>query len=132
MDALIFYDVSGITTTTSLDLGTVAPATSDDTQLRVYNSSGFYQAQDVTVTITGPDATQLWLSLDGDVFGGTAEVGDIPPGGYSPIFWLRRINDSFSITGARTATLQATPASWSDPDDTAGTSDNIPLDTTED
>lgn len=132
MDALIFYDVANTVTATTLNLGTVAPATSDDTQLRVYNSSGSYEAGDVTVSITGTDADDLYLSTDGISFTATAQVGDIPPGGFSPIFWMRRITDSFSFTGSTcSATLQAIPASWTSPDDAVGTSEFIPLDTSD-
>lgn len=131
MDALSFYDVAAAAAITALDLGTVASASSDDTQLRVYNSSGAYQASDVVVSVTGSNATDLYLSVDGIVFTASAQVGDITPGGVSSIFWLRRVNDHFSTGGARTATLQATPGSWANPSADSGTSDIIPLDTSD-
>jgi hypothetical protein len=131
MPALTFYDVQNSAATSYLDLGTVAAATSDDTQLRVYNTSGAYQAEDVTVALDGSSANDLYLSLNGDTFTATVKVGDIPPGAYSPVITVRRVTDHLNPAGVHTARLLATPARWSLPDD-IGTSTTIPLDTTED
>lgn len=127
---LSFYDVAAAASAAfPLDLGSIAPASSDDTQLRVHNDSGAYQADDVIVTVTGgDDGLDLYLSLDGDTYTASVGLGDIPPGAYSPVFWMRRITDSFAADGTRLATLQATPADWSQPG-ASGTSDNIPLET---
>lgn len=126
METLSFYDVENAASTTTLDIGTVAPHSSDDSMLRVVNNSGLYQAQDVIVSVTGDDAIQLWLSTDGDTFAASISVGDISPGGSSPTFWLRRVTDS--TIGTCSASVQATPARFSDPMDTS-TSDNIALNT---
>lgn len=126
METLLFFDQDANAGTTALSLGTVAPHSSDDTQLNVVNGSDLYQAQDVTVTVSGDDAIQLWLSLDGDTFTASINLGDIAPRSASPTFWLRRVTSD--DTGACTAALTATPAAWTDPIDTS-TSTNIPLDT---
>lgn len=132
MDALRFYDVETATVAVSLSLGTVAPASSDDTLLRVQNISDLYQAEDVTVQVsTGPDAVQLWLSADGDRFSSSIDVGAVPPGGYSPPFWLRRVTPSTNVGGACNAALQASCASWSNPVDTS-LSTNVPISTEDD
>lgn len=133
MDALRFYVVETASITlVSLQLGTVAPASSDDTLLRIQNISTLYQAQDVTVSFTTslPDSVQLWLSDDGDTFAGSLDLGAIPPGGYSPTFWLRRVTPSTSSTGQRSGMLAAKCTQWTNPVDVS-TSDNTPI-TTED
>lgn len=121
MDDLSFYDVENAVVVTTLDLGTIAPHSSDDTLLRVANNSTAYQAEDVTVAAT---SIQLWLSVDGDNYTASIDLGDIPPNGTSSPFWLRRVTPAG--TGAQTGSLTATPASWSDPIDTS-TSGNISL-----
>lgn len=127
MDSLRFYDVGNTATIdTTLAIGTVAPSSSDDTELRLQNTSDLYQAEDVTVTITGPDAVQLWLSADGDTFGPSINLGDIPPGGISPAFWLRRVTPSTSPVSTRTAALSAQPVGWTTYMDTSA-SDNVPI-----
>jgi hypothetical protein len=84
MQSLTFYEYDTVTALSVLPIGQVAPASSDDTALRLYNTSDIYQAQAVTVTLTGDDAIQLWLSTDGDTFGPAISVGDIPPNALSP------------------------------------------------
>lgn len=128
MEALAFYDIATVSNPTTLDIGIGAPGSSDDTLLRVSNLSDLYQAEDVTVEVTGPDALQLWLSLDGDTFTTAITVGDIPPGGGSPTIWLRRVTSSTTSPGDYQAALTATPTGWTHPVDTTP-SDNIPLDT---
>lgn len=128
MNSLTFYDVSTVSTPTTLTLDDAAPGSSDDTMLRVLNTSDLYQAEDVTVSLTGPDAIQLWLSTDGDTFTASIEVGDIAPGGTSATFWLRRVTPTTHSPGTCTAQLTATPTAWTSPVDTSG-STNIPLDT---
>lgn len=128
MDALTFFDVVANAATTSVGIGTVAPGSSDDTQLRVFNTSDLYQAEDVTVSLTGPNAGQLYLSDDGQLFTPSITVGDIPPGAYSPPFWLRRVTSHLVANGSYTANVVATPAAWTNPSST-GTSVNVPLDT---
>lgn len=123
MDALSFYDVAATGTTTGLDLGTIAPVSSDDTQLRIYNSSTSAQADNVIVTVDGDNDSDIYLSTDGARFTATAEVGDIAPGSYSSVFWMRRVTDSFALNGTYTATLHATAGSWSDPNISPDTED---------
>jgi hypothetical protein len=128
MPFLQFFDVETQANISTLNIGTVAPSSSDDTPLRLLNTSDQFQAEDVTVAATGTDAVQLWLSLDGDSFAASINIGDIPPSGTSDTFWLRRVTPSTSATGGRSAALSATPAAWTAPVDTSST-DNIPLDT---
>lgn len=124
---LVFYNVRAVAVITALDLGDAAPASSDDTMLRVANTSDLYLAKDVTVSTAGPDALQLWLSTDGDTFGTSIKLGNVPPGGFSSIFWLRRVTPS-DADGTGQAALSAIPASWSSNTDTT-TSDNVALET---
>lgn len=129
MDALTFYAVESASTITDLDLATVAPASSDDTRLRVQNTSDTYQAEDVIVSVSGTDAIQIWLSTDGDSYSPGIALGDIPPGGSSLTFWLRRVTPS-TAAGDCSAVLTATPGGWTNAADSS-VSDNIPI-TTED
>ncbi len=130
METLAFYSTEQPAALTSLSLGTVGPGTSDDTRLMVYNSSDTYQAQDVVVAATGStvDADQLYFSLDGEVFTGQLDLGDIAPLATSSIFTLRRVTPSDASTGLATAALTATPSGWSLPVDTS-TSDDVALPT---
>lgn len=128
MEALVFYTYETVQALTALPFGAVAPRSSDDTLMRVVNASETYQAEDVAVVLSGPDATQMWLSLDGDVFSAAINVGDIPPSSASIIFTLRRVTPGTAPDGACTADLAATPTSWSTPIDHSS-SGNLPLDT---
>lgn len=128
METLAFYDVATVSNPTTLSLGTAAPGSSDDILLRVSNLSDLYQAEDVTVEVAGTDSLQLWLSLDGDVFVTGIAVGDIPAGGSSQPFWLRRVTASDAAPGGYQAVLSATPTGWTHPVDTSA-SVNIALDT---
>lgn len=128
MDSLAFYDIRSVAVIADLDVGDTAPASSDDTMLRVVNTSDLYQANDVTVTVDGADAVQLWLSTDGDTFTASIDVGDIQPGGSSLTFWLRRVTPSTASTGPCTAQLSASPTAWVNAADTSS-SDNIALET---
>ena len=126
MEALMFYS-STMTELTDLNLGDAAPGSSADYALRIFNSSDLYQAEDVTVTVSGDDAIQLWLSVDDEVFSDTISVGDIAPGSASEIFWLRRVSAS-DDGGVNNAILSAVPAAWTSPVDTTP-STNVPLET---
>jgi hypothetical protein len=130
MDVLSIYDVVAAELTTAIDIGTVAASTSDDTLLRVFNASDSYQAEDVTVSLTGANENQLYLSLDGDSYAASINVGDIPPGAYSPQFTLRRVTHYQVGAGTYTAVLVATATAWISPT-SSGSSDNIPLDTSD-
>lgn len=127
MSALVFYDIENAVQITALNLGTVAPSSSDDTMLRLFNTDDNYQADNVTIAATGSDAIQLWLSTDGDVFTASITVGDIAPNGSSPPFWLRRVTPADAAPTGNAA-LAATPASWSTTLDST-TSNNVFLDT---
>jgi len=127
MDDLAFYDYADPSAAiTALNLGTVAPRSSADSLLLIYNGSDSYQANDVTVTVTGDDADQLLLSLDGDSFTVSIDVGTIAPNATSPAFYLRRVTPS-TAAASGSARLDTVPASWSDPVDISA-SDNIGLD----
>lgn len=130
MEALAIFDVVAAELTSAIDIGTVMASTSDDTTLRVYNISDLYQASEVTLTLAGVNPGQLYLSTDGENFTASITVGDIPPGAYSAVFVLRRVTHYMVQDGTYTATLVATPAAWSNPA-SSGTSDNIPLDTSD-
>lgn len=129
MQTLEFRSYESVDAITTLQYGHVAPRSSDDTMMRVVNVGDAYQAEDVTLTVTGDDAAQLYLSADGDIFTASINVGDIPPQASSAAFWLRRVTPS-TIADATscTATLAATPAAWTLPVD-ASASDNNALDT---
>lgn len=130
MDKLVFFNdnqnvLINQVEITAVDLGTVGLASSDDTRLRIYNPSDTYQADDVVVS--SENADMLLLSLDGDTFGPTAELGDLPPQGISDTFVMRRITASTANYGVLvTARLSAEPGAWVPPIDTSP-SDNIPL-----
>lgn len=97
------------------DLGVVAARSSDDIQLRITNLDTEYTATGITVTVTGGAAAQLWLSDDGEVFGDSVQVGDVPALAASAPFWLRRVTPSTAAAGAYTAGLLATATGWSLP-----------------
>jgi hypothetical protein len=128
MEILYFYDYETVAALGALDLGTVPLGSSADTLMRVFNGSELYQAEDVTVTVTGAEAIQLWLSSDGDSFTAQLALGDIPPGALSSTFWLRRVTASTDNAGSCSATLRAVPTAWTNPMDTSS-STNIALDT---
>jgi hypothetical protein len=128
MENLAFYEYDTVTALSGLPIGQVAAGSSDDTALRLYNTRDIYQAEAVTVTLTGDDAIQLWLSTDGDTFGPAINVGDIPPNALSPIFWLRRVTVSTEPVGTCTAALTAIPTGWAYPVDNSS-SMIVPLET---
>lgn len=127
MNTLIFYTSDDYTARSVLDLGPVAPRSSDDLDMQIFNSSPSFQAEDVAVTVAGDDAGQLLLSLDGDSFFRTVTLGDIPPGAVSTVFTVRRVTPSDAAAGSNTAELSAAPAAWSSVAD-SGTSTNVSLD----
>lgn len=128
MENLVFYNNDDHSTEiTTLGYGAVAPASSDDTSLFVYNDSDTYQANDVVIALDGDDADQLWLSLEGDDFATSIEIGDIPPNAGSAPFVLRRVTASTTPAGGCTAQLLATPGFWSSPIDVSASA-NIGLD----
>lgn len=127
MDALTFYSYDDYTRRISLPLGPAAPRSSDDLALQVHNDSDTYQADDVVVTVGGTDSDQLFVSLDGDTFSQSITVGDIPPGAGSLVFTLRRVTASTADEGPASATLIATPGSWTSVVDNSA-STNIALD----
>lgn len=130
MDTLSFYNVETGAIITNLDLGAINRCTSADTQLRIYNNSTAYQCEQVTISATGVNADQLWLSTDGDVFYASVLVGDIPPRSYSPVFTLRRVTPLSAPEQAYTAGLSALPVGWISPVDST-TSGITPLDTSD-
>src|ERR1044072_6060654 len=127
LDALAFFDVETATATTAVNLGFAAPHSSADKPLRVVNTNDTYQAEDVTVTV-GSDhqSIQLWLSLDGENFLPSITIGDIPPGGPTDTFWLRRATPARSPLGGRSGALPAAAAAWIHPMD-ASITDNLPV-----
>jgi hypothetical protein len=118
-------DAETITAVTALPLSNVAPSSSADSGLWITNDSD-YRAEDVVVQVSGTNSNQLWLSLDGITFTPSIDVGDISPGGASIPFWLRRVTASTDALGGCSASIVATPASWTIPIDDS-TSTNIPL-----
>jgi hypothetical protein len=127
VESLVFYTYQDYQLLTQFDFGPVAPRSSDDVQMQVINTSQSYQAADVIVNVDdGDDAAQLLLSLEGDTFGVSINVGTIPPGAGCVPFWLRRVTPS-DATGIGSASLLATPTAWTEPVDTS-TSDNVGLD----
>lgn len=127
MEALAIFNPGTAANVAAVSLGTVAPSSSDDVVLRVANTSDIYSAHIVTVAVGGNNQAQLHLSINGDDFYPQVTVGDIPPGGLSIPFTLRRVTPYNSLGGC-TATLTATPTAWTNPTDTS-TSDDVPLDT---
>ena len=131
MESLQFFEYAGAAVVDLLDLGTVAPSSSDDSQYFVYNNSDVYQASDVTVTtttISGQVSDQLFLSLDGEAFATSIDLGQVPPNGSSLPFWLRRVTPSTADLGQQSAFLSALPGSWTAPVDTSA-DDDVALET---
>lgn len=115
MNSLVFYTYDDLTARPFglLDLGQVAPRSSDDINMQVRNVSDTYQAEDVIVEVqAGAAASQLFLSLDGDSFSHSVVIGDIAPGAGSVVFVLRRVTPSNAASGITFANLTATPAGW--------------------
>lgn len=127
MESLVFYDYVTTDPITSLELGVVAPRSSDDTVLRIGNTSDTYQAEDIVVAVEGVgDDHQLWLSTDGDSFASSIVVGDVPPNSLSGPFWLRRVSASTEPDGDCSAVLSAVPTAWTSTAD-AGATESIAL-----
>jgi hypothetical protein len=131
MNSLTVFDIDSGITATSIDIGTVGAGSSDDTILRIYNTSDAATAEDVTLSLDGDQQEQLYLSLDGDIFGTSIDLGDIPPSGFSPVFTLRRVTASVTVDGPCAADLVITPVGWSTTADQS-ISTNIALDETDD
>lgn len=127
METLQFFNVTLGRAVQASNFGSIAKSSSDDILFRIVNASDLYQADDVTVEVGGNQADQLYLSLDGDNFYPQVTVGDITPGGMSTAITMRRVTPATSPASC-SASLTATPASWSDPVDTS-TSDDVPLET---
>lgn len=125
METLVFYTAIDYLPFTALSFGTVAARSSDDTMMQVVNLSDTYQASDITVSVDGTHADQLYLSLDGEDFGPVIEIGDVPPGSGCIPFWLRRVTPS-TFSGPASAELTAVPDAWSDLADVS-TTDNVAL-----
>lgn len=113
MDTLAIWGFTTDAAATRLNMGAATPLrTTNDLRFRVKNTSTLYAAKAVTVSLTGPDAGQLYLSLDGITFTATAELGDLAATATSAPIWLRRVTPSTAALGAHTATVQATPTAW--------------------
>lgn len=126
MDALRFYVIDIAGSPEEYDIGTVGPMSSDDTRLRVHNDHDLFKAEEVLISVSGPDQLQLWLSTDALTWVSAVNVGDIPPGGASETFFLRRVTPVDSALGERSALLVAQADSWTEPVDTSA-SDNIAM-----
>lgn len=127
MDDLIFYDYATNEDILSLDLGNVAPRSSGDLAFRVFNPNTTYQAESVTVSVVDTaDADQLWLSVDGDIFGTVVEIGSIAPSSTSSPFFMRRVTASTHANGSCSGQITAKPTAWLSASD-SGTSENTPL-----
>lgn len=109
MDGLAFLEYAATDLSVNLQFGRVGRGSSDDTALRVVNTNSQYSAAEITVTV---DSDQLWLSLDGDVFSTTVNVGTLPPNAGSAPFYLRRVTPSDADESYTQATITATPSSW--------------------
>ena len=118
MDGLAFYTYEYLTAASELLFGSVAPGSSDDDVMRIVNIDTQYVANDVTVRVqaASADADQLWVSVDGDSFAESVDIGDLPPGSASPPVWIRRVTPAATANGAKTGAIEAFPASWTLPD----------------
>lgn len=94
-------------------LGTAGSGSSGDVTFQVINQSTLYTAASVIVSITGANSNDLLISLDGQEFAATVELGDMVPGAISPVIYLRRVTPAAQATGLKSAEIQLTTTSWS-------------------
>lgn len=98
----------------NVQFGTVRPASAADRTFRVKNLSTAYTAREVAVSVQDSahaDATDLYLSLDGQTFTASVALGDLPPSATSPALTLRRVTPH-DATGTVWNSLVLTCGSW--------------------
>ena len=115
MDTLALWSLEFDQQLTAVDFGSQPPGSSNDLPVRVVNLSAQYNAEAVTAALdsTG-DGAQLLLSLDGETFTTSLDLGAIPAGAASQALYIRRSTPTAAPTGARTGHLLVT-AVWTDP-----------------
>ncbi len=104
-----------------LPWGVVAPGSSADKTVRVRNLSPHYTAAGVVVSVTEMGlaeptravAPQHLLSMDGQRFAATAQVGTIAPGAISGPVTVRRVTAVDADPGDGDFQLLAHPTEWS-------------------
>lgn len=112
MDRLALWGFAVDAELDTFTLGDAPRRSSADWRFRVRNMSGTYIAKAVTVHLEGDDATQLLLSLDGDTWAASAELGDVNAFSVSGPIWLRLVTPSTADTGASTATVRVHADHW--------------------
>ncbi len=123
VDRLTFYhpDLEQALTQTYLAWGEIPRVSSEDRVLRVKNLSYTYTAHEVTIRFTEQGigdplrsvAAQHYLSLDGETFTATVNVGNLDPQAMSEIVTVRRVTAPDADLGFGDVQLIAEAAAWS-------------------
>lgn len=114
-DLLALWGVTRDARIVRLDWGTVPPRSSGDVKIRVKNESTQYTAHDVTVSledVTAGAAARFLLSLDGNAFTATVNLGDLPATAISAVVWIRRATPSDAATGPTNCQLRVHATAW--------------------
>lgn len=112
MDALTLWGFAVDAEIDTFTLGGAPRRSSADWRFKVKNLSSTYTAKDVSVHIDGDEAWQLLLSLDGDSWAATVELGDLFATGVSQPIWLRRVTPSYAVISANTAMMRVHADHW--------------------
>lgn len=114
-DSLAFWGLSINARVGRINFGSVPKRSSEDQLFRVKNESAQYTAQAVVISledVTADTAAQYLLSVDGQSFAATANLGDLHAQALSPTVWLRRATPSTSATGALECKIRAHATAW--------------------
>src|SRR5689334_4306031 len=111
-DSLAVWSLTSDAALTTINQGDAPAGSSADSSFRVKNQSMVYRALNVTVTLTGANATDCYLSADGHTFTAALSLGDLLPSGVTDVLYLRRVTPAASGTGTKTCNLQLQAASW--------------------
>lgn len=112
-DTLALWSYSADVRVIEIDLQSpVAPRSSEDYVYRAKNRSTVYTAHNIEVSFSG-DASEWLVSLDGEVYTSSVNIGDLEPLALSGAIWLRRVTPSDASIGGRGCTLNIVAESWS-------------------
>jgi hypothetical protein len=112
MDRLAVWGYTTDAAAVAVNIGAGPRRSTSDLRFRVKNTSGQYEARDVTVAIAGADAWMLLLSDDGHTFTASLALGTLGPTALSGALWLRRCVPSTAELRGYAVTLTLTPTAW--------------------
>ncbi len=109
-EVLVFHPSASDIEFPEIDWGIIAPGSSADLQLRIYNESDYYTATGVVVST--PNTSGHYLSTDGTTFTASLALQNIAPRQYSVTITLRRVILRAATPGLYSTQISATAAAW--------------------